>query len=112
MKLSVCIDAIFRGLPPVEAMRRVRGAGYDAYEFWGWWDKDLDAMIDAQRALGLIPAAMCTRFFSLADPAGHEDYLLGLEESIRDAMRLGCGTLILPVRPGHPACRGPHSAPR
>jgi len=94
VKLSVCIDAIFRGIPAPEAMRLTYEAGYDTYEFWGWWDKDLEKMRTAQREWKLTPAGMCTRFFSLVDPAGHPDYLKGLEESIGAAKTLDCKNLI------------------
>lgn len=94
MKLSVCIDSVFQGLDPIEAMRRVKRAGYDGYEFWGWWNKDLNAMLAEQRMLGLAPVAFCTKFFSLVDPADHGRYLDGLEESIAAAKLLGCPMLI------------------
>jgi hydroxypyruvate isomerase len=94
VKLSICIDAIFRGLTAPEAMRKAHEAGYDTYEFWGWWDKDLEAMRSIQHTLNMTPAAMCTRFFSLVNPDGHLDFLKGLEESILAAKRLGCKNLI------------------
>ena len=44
---SVCIDAVFEGRTFQEACRTVREAGIPAIEFWGWWDKDLDALQEA-----------------------------------------------------------------
>jgi len=88
---------VFSGVPLPEALRLVRQAGYDQYEFWGWWDKDLDALCRAQSERQLTPAAMCTRFISLTDPSQRESYVAGLKESIETSMRLGCTSLISQV---------------
>ncbi|WP_146408741.1 hydroxypyruvate isomerase family protein [Allorhodopirellula heiligendammensis] len=104
-KLSVCIDAVFEGVPEPEAIARVADAGIDAFEFWCWWEKDLDQIIAARDKHGMTVAACCTRFVSLADPALRSHYLQGLQESIAAARQLGCSTLISQVgdfRPGIP----------
>ena len=43
-KPSVCIDSVFEGQSFQHACQMVRQAGIPAIEFWGWWDKDLDAL--------------------------------------------------------------------
>ncbi|WP_195542628.1 hydroxypyruvate isomerase family protein [Massiliimalia timonensis] len=97
MNYSVCIDALYHGKDFVEGMRETKEAGLDAFEFWSWWDKDLDQIVEEKEKLGLTVAAMCTKFFSLVDPKEHESYLAGLEESIAAAKKLGCKTLISQV---------------
>lgn len=94
MKLSVCIDAVFRGTDSAEAMRQTREAGIGAVEFWSWWDKDLDAIRKAKDEYGLEVAAFCTKFVTLLDPEARGDYIRGLKESIEAAGRLGCKRLI------------------
>lgn len=94
MKLSVCIDAVMRGISPEEALLRLKRIGVEAFEFWGWWDKDMDALCRAIKSTGLVPAAMCTKMVSLTDPARREEYLLGLRESVAVAQKIGCKTLI------------------
>ncbi|WP_123041962.1 hydroxypyruvate isomerase family protein [Cohnella candidum] len=94
MRMSVCVDSVFRGMDTVEAMRRVRLAGYGAYEFWSWWDKDIGAVKAAQEENGLTLTAMCTKFVSLVDPAERDRYLEGLRESLEAARALGCKLLI------------------
>lgn len=94
---SVCIDAVLGGLSPEDAMKVVVEAGMNAIEFWGWWDKDLDAIDAARKQCGLNISACCTRFISLVDPATRADYLAGLKESIAAARRLECPTLISQV---------------
>lgn len=103
LKPSVCVDAVFEGESTVDAIARVAETGIKAFEFWGWWDKDLNAIGDAARRHEMKIAACCTKFISLVDPATRSDYLKGLEESIAAAQQLGCPTLISQVgdfRPG------------
>lgn len=100
---SVCIDAVFEGVAKAEAIARVKACGIDAFEFWGWWDKDLAEIEDAAAEHSMQIAACCTKFISLVDPATRAAYLDGLGESIEAAKRLGCPTLISQVgdfRPG------------
>ena len=78
----------------VDAMDQVKKAGYQAIEFWTWWDKDMDAVANAQQRLGLEVATFCTKFVNPGDPGLQADYLAGLKESAAVAKRLGCSTLI------------------
>ena len=97
MYYSVCASSVFSGVSLPEALRSIRQAGYDHYEFWGWWDQDIDALYRAQCRQQLTLAAMCTRFISLTDPIQRESYIAGLGESIEVSKRLGCTSLISQV---------------
>jgi hydroxypyruvate isomerase len=97
LKPSVCIDAVLGDLSFGDALRVVTEAGIGAFEFWGWWEKNLDELLAARDAHGLKIAACCTKFISLVEPATRADYLAGLEESIAAAKRLNCPTLISQV---------------
>lgn len=97
MNLSVCIDALFRGKDSAETVDTLAALGIDAFEFWSWWDKDLDALARAKQRHQLTLAACCTRFISLVDAAQREAYLAGLHESIAVAQRLNCQRLISQV---------------
>jgi hydroxypyruvate isomerase len=94
MQFSVCIDALFRGRPQEEALEAVKAAGFRAFEFWGWWDRDLEGLCAKARDLGLSCAAICTRFISLTDPAQRDSYLAGLKESIGAAKKTGAKIII------------------
>ncbi len=96
-KPSVCIDAVFEGQPVSDALEQVRSAGIDTFEFWSWWDKDLNTLILARDEHGLAVAACCTRFISLVRPELRTDYITGLRESIAVATELDCQTLISQV---------------
>ncbi len=97
LKPSVCIDAVFEGLAVDKAIEHVQAAGINAFEFWGWWDRDLDALEAARDRAKLEISACCTKFISLVDPAARDQYLEGLEQSIQAAERLKCKTLISQV---------------
>ncbi len=96
-KPSVCIDAVFEGISYNQACAAVKEAGIKTIEFWGWWDRDLDALQKAQHGNDLAISACCTRFISLVDPELRNAYLNGLKESIEAAKLLGTKTLISQV---------------
>ena len=97
MEYSVCVSAVYAGVPVPEAIHRVKAAGYGAFEFWSWWDQDIDAVDEARRRAGLRTAAFCTRFSALNDPSRRGEYLEGLRASIEVAKRLECPVLISQV---------------
>lgn len=97
MKLSVCVDALYRNQDFAESVRSIKSAGCDTIEFWTWWDKDLEAVGRAVGEMGVSIAAICTKFISLVDASQRESYLQGLKESIKVAGRLNCRQLISQV---------------
>jgi len=42
--------------------------GFTAFEFWNWWDKDLDDVVEQRDKNEVKVAACCTKFVSLVDP--------------------------------------------
>ncbi|TWU17409.1 Hydroxypyruvate isomerase [Novipirellula galeiformis] len=97
LKPSVCIDAVFENVPLGDAVKSVADAGIKAFEFWCWWEKDLDELRKWRDAEGMAISACCTKFISLVDPAQRSDYLAGLEASIAAAKQLDCPVLISQV---------------
>ena len=94
MRLSICVDAVFGNMTTVDAMKTAKKNGYTDIEFWGWWDKDIEAIDKARKELGISIGALCTRFVSLVDAAKRAEYIKGLEETIPVAKKLGCKTII------------------
>jgi hydroxypyruvate isomerase len=97
MNLSVCTDAVFNGLPVEESFSMLKEAGFEAYEFWSWWDKDLNLFSELQMEFGIKAVAICTKFISLTNPSQRDVYLNGLAESLLVSEKLGCGILISQV---------------
>ena len=105
MKFSPCLEMFYVDLPFVEKMRKIKEFGFDAFEFWTWWDRDVSEIASESENLDLGIAACCTKLISLVDPAMRGEYLKGLGESIDAAKTLNCSTLISLVgneRPGIP----------
>jgi len=95
-KLSVCIEMIFKELPLAERIRKVAEAGFPAFEFWGWSDKDLDALRKAQQQHGLEVGAFCVETGGpLVDPATTLPFVKGVDRAMELAHQLGCKTLIV-----------------
>ncbi|MCL2879380.1 MAG: TIM barrel protein [Treponema sp.] len=97
MKVSVCIDAVMPGRDITQTLRGLRSIGVSAFEFWSWWNRDLDTLKNAIDETGLVPVAMCTKFISLTSPVMRMLYIRGLEDSIAAAEKLGCRMLISQV---------------
>jgi hydroxypyruvate isomerase len=97
MKYSICIEMLCDcsdAAAAVRTLERVREAGFSAFEFWGWENKDLAALRAARDRLELSIAAMCTEAVPLNDPAARPRYLEALRRSCDAARSLGCPTLI------------------
>lgn len=94
MNISVCTDALLNKISTADAIKLLSKIGVKAFEFWSWWDKDIDTIGEAAEKYRLIPAAMCTKFVSLTAPEKRNEYIEGLDESIECAKKLGIKILI------------------
>lgn len=94
MKYSVCVPAVLRGMPLGSALEKVKEAGAQAFEIWGWSEDDLSVLEAGCAEHGLKMAAMCTKLVPLNDPRRREEFMIGLRASIAAAKRLDCPVLI------------------
>jgi hydroxypyruvate isomerase len=97
MKLSVCLDAVFRGRDFYASMEQVSRLGVSHFEFWRWWDKDVERIAEEKRRLQMHLTALCTKFVSLVDASQREAYLQGLRETLAVAQQLDCRAIITQV---------------
>ena len=98
MRLSICIDSVYRYIPTdTERLKAAKQAGYTDYEFWAWWNRDVEVLKAAQDEYGLSAAALCTKFIPLTDASQHEAYLLALQETVQTAKKLFCNVIISQV---------------
>ena len=94
MQYSVCLDAVYNGIPDEKALEDVSRVGFQAVEFWGWSGRNLDLLETELRRHQLHLTCFCTEGGCLSDREAHSDYLEGLKRSIEVAHRLGCTRLI------------------
>lgn len=95
LKVSCCVEMVLRDLPVADRIRKVADTGVEAVEFWGWRDKDLDALEAALTETGLPLAAFCAPGGMLVNPGKEDEFVAGVEETVPIARRLHCRTLIV-----------------
>lgn len=100
--LSVCIDAVFAGCDIQNSLESINQLGIRNFEFWSWWDKDINLIQKETERLGLTVTAFCTKYISLVDSAQRHNYIQGLSETIRIAKQLNCKMIITQVGNEHP----------
>jgi hydroxypyruvate isomerase len=97
MRLTVSVEAVFGSRDFFESMRLARETGIDAFEFFSWWNKDINALKKAKEELGMDVSAFCTKFISLVDPDKRRDYIKALRETLEVARQLDCKKIISQV---------------
>lgn len=102
MKYSICIDALYQGVPIETALKKIKQAGFDTIEFWSWPGRDLDALEAGLQKFGFQVSCFCTDGWSLTNPSEWKEYLEGLKRTIPIAKRLGCKKLITQAGPEQP----------
>jgi hydroxypyruvate isomerase len=96
IRLSACIEMLFSDLPFVDRISAAADIGIPAFEFWGFPNKDLDAIGKEIERTGLeLSAMVCDTGGPLVDPANREGIPAAVETSIGVAKRLDCMTLIV-----------------
>lgn len=97
-RLSACIESVFRSNPFEAALDKVKAVGLDAYEFWGYGGKDLDALKRKQDQLGLTLATFgCNPRGALVAPGSKGPFVEGLAEGIEKAKQMDCSRLLVTV---------------
>jgi hydroxypyruvate isomerase len=80
---------------------RVAALGYKVFEFWGWWNKDLDAVEKAAKDSGLDVSVCCVQTAFTGDtasmllPAGKAPFVEAVKDCIRIGPRLNCKRFIV-----------------
>jgi hydroxypyruvate isomerase len=93
--VSVCVEMIFRDRPFLERLDRVAETGASAFEFWRWADKDLPAVAERARRLGLRCAGLVgSGGGPLVPPPRRRDVVDGVRASIEAARTVAATTLI------------------
>jgi len=102
-KFSVCVEMIFSHLPFLERLEKVKDVGISAFEFWGWSSKDVDAITEKKRKLGLTcssfvvdPISKDTMYrASVTGSNVKERFISTIEASVKVARKLDCKKLMI-----------------
>ena len=104
VKLSACIDILYRNLDFYDRFKAAKDSGLDAAEFWGFAGRDLGRVREECDKNGLTLAACCVsgtgeaadRFNQkkLLYRAGIEDFLDVTRQTVEAAKILNCKTFI------------------
>lgn len=95
MRLSVCVETLFRDEPFLDRLRRVAELGFPGFEFWRQDDKDLEAIARLRDELNLTWVGMVGTSLPLTDPQLNDAVVSELEKSIAAAKDVGCLSLIV-----------------
>ncbi len=96
IKLSGCIEMLFAEIEEFSArIPACAEAGLDAIEFWGYSNKDLDAIAGACQASGLPVSAMVVEApEGMIDHSLADKFAQATEQAIAAAQTVDCKTLI------------------
>mgnify|MGYP005841413487 CR=1 FL=1 len=96
MRPAICFEMLYPGLPPEEKVRRIAAHGFTAVEFWGWRDKNLNALGEVCATLGVrVVNFSGHRRGSPIARETHREFLEDLRDAVRTARTLNCPTLMV-----------------
>lgn len=96
VKLSACIEMVFADPSYVRRMERVAEVGLTAIEFWGYGNKDLEAIDEARRNLGLTVAACCPMLEKqMVQPGESQAFVEAIKRATEVTHKLDCPVLIV-----------------
>ncbi|MBD3185086.1 TIM barrel protein [Candidatus Poribacteria bacterium] len=96
IKLSACIEALYTDVPFIERIEKVANVGLKAFEFWGWGNKDIDAIKEAKDKFGIEVGTFGADVGGpLVDPKNREKLPERLKASIEVAKKLGCDGMLV-----------------
>lgn len=99
--LSPCIEMFWPNVDFAARIPKVAALGFDVCEFWGWWDKDIDAIEKAVKDSGIKISVSCVRTAFSSDvkpmllPEGKSGFVDAVKDCIRLKPRIGCDRFIV-----------------
>lgn len=98
IRLSACVEMIYRELPMEERIARVAAMGLPAFEFWNWANKDLAAVAAAKDHHHLAVSSFAYGSpVAIVDPANRDAFLAHFDGVLGAADTLNCRTVIVTV---------------
>ena len=96
IKFSACIEALYKDVPFVDRIEKVAAVWMKAFEFWGWGNKDIDAIKAAKDKFGLEVATFGANVGGpLVDPSNRGKLPETLKQSVEVAHKLDCKRMLV-----------------
>lgn len=107
MTFSVCLDLLYLEITPtgpvfadteklLSGMQLAKDLGIETVEFWDWANKDVEALLEKQQALGLKISSICAKDRgTLADATTHEKAVEDLKATIEVAKKFKTNKVIV-----------------
>ena len=96
IRFSVCIEPLWKEKSVEEKIKGVKKAGFAAFEFWGWKNKNIEGILKVKEETGLETSAFCFEpNFCLTADGNEAELLKGIAESAKTAHLLKCRNLIV-----------------
>lgn len=96
VSLSACIETVYPDPSYVRRMERVAEVRLTAIEFWGYGNKDIDAIDKARQDLGLTVAACCPMLEKpMVQPGESRAFVDAIQRAVEVAHKLSCPVLIV-----------------
>lgn len=93
---SACIEPMYSEIPFLDRFQAAKDDGFEFVEFWGWTDKDLDAVKAAAEKAGIgISGFNGDADYSLIDPTHKQPYLEFLKRSVAAAQKVGAKSVTI-----------------
>ena len=93
---SACIEPMYSEIPFLDRFQAAKDDGFDFVEFWGWTDKDLDAVKAAAEKAGIgISGFNGDAELSLIGPEQKTAYLDFLKQSVAAAKKVGARSVTI-----------------
>jgi len=105
LQLSPCIEMFWGNVDFAQRIQKSAALGFKTYEFWSWWDKDVDAIEKAVKDNGMTTGATCVKTAFTSDcpsilrPCGADSIVASVKDCVAVAPRLNCRTFIVTTGP-------------
>lgn len=100
MEYAINIEPLYPDLEFCEKIKRVKEAGFDGIEFWGWYGRDIEQIKKTCEENEVKVTAFCaTSDYSMCDRENSDNAVNWVKETMQTAKYLRCSTLI--VFPNH-----------
>ena len=99
MNFSVSVDCVYRNQGNVyEGMEALGKGGITNIEFWGWWDKDLDRLLEYKKQYQFQYVGFCSEWLSMVEREGIKPFVQSFEKACDFAQKIDCPNIF--VKPG------------